>query len=646
MKDLTLEGSPGNNIFQIDATHSGTEYTLRGHDGDDEFRIDAAGLNFDVIVNGGDPSSLPGDSLHVTGATTVNGEPSSTGEYTPDTTQSDAGHVLIDGYDVDFAGLEPVFIENFASFKFVTPRSHDNINVTPEANGWSKISGTSGHPALKLSFESLSFRDVRNVFLNTALHDLDSFQYPPGPFSTTFSPFPDDIVNILPGALSARGLEGFRIITGEGENIVRDSTLISPPARPALLGVDGRGGHTQVDVLGHTAQSDFEQLVGPLSSLTLRNTEGREIYTVGLVAVDDLKMIDPQPLVRAIVENDELTIDESDTPGWQAIQGTLTTFLVSPESSSSMLEMVTLGRSRLNLGRTAFEIPSIQGFRPIDVGPQPEPPSDPNEIVINPFSVGPQPEPPRARVGINGFGPQDIIELKGMTINGTPQDMDFSIKFNTAEQADVELLNPFQPQIFDVAMPPGGNSPRIVLAGQAGTDNRGGFVRSPAVIEPPLRDPINWYFETRNLRRIDFEGNARDEMFMLSPQQDGGLAGAIMPLERSGEAPLEYFVTTDSMAGTLNFIGGDGLDEVELLYPDTEFRRVNADMQDVETFDLRQAGDRLTSLVTQTLTPTAGEIRTGNQFVTHDDAVSTSFVEGSTIDFLVTPDALSKRNST
>lgn len=633
---LDASGTNGEQIpdtrIRVNGTSAGTRLILNGNAGVEEFHIDAAGLRSDVVVSGGAPSTAPGDSLHVTGT------PSMTANYTPDLTFPTAGVVRTRGRNITFSGLEPVSLENFSWVTMISPRSHDIIHVAPEAGGWTKISGTSGHPSLPLPFESLSFRDVRNVILDTAARDLVSFEYPPAS-GVIWPPFPDDTVTVLPGALDARGLESFSVVTGTSfaGNTVNDYTLQGGSTTPAELNVDGLGGRTHVNVFGAAARGDLEQMPGFQSRFIAYDSAGQPVYQSGFNFIELLVLPDSWDYVRAIGENVDRTFSGSTT---QLIQGPdLTTVSVSPGLENSRLDIVALKNSRVDLLESPYRERTISGLR--SAGPQPEPPKSPDNITIayrDVFAAGPQPEPPRAR--IVGYDPEDRVNLESIKDSqNLPLPTDFHLAFDETNPRQIELLvhtaGLLTPLGFEVETDAMGAGPAIGLIGDPSVQNQVAAVR-PAAIEPATIEPLPPILLT-GINTLDIVGTADDEGLFVTPNDSGGLQIDSVSMGNMGRSLR--FVGDEHLIG-LQSDGGGGLDTFDIEYPEPDFHNLTTRLQGTESIHLNPFSIEPATLrpVRQTLTPTAGEIRTGNLLLTHDEALSTSRVKATSVELLVTPD--------
>ena len=224
---------------------------VNGLGGDDTLTIDysngnplpASGLSFE----GGPQTGIPGDNLVVTG----NG--SNHGRYAPDSVLPGSGSLDVDGTVITFAGLEPVLVNGFVEFSFITPNSNDVIAVDSPAAGQNRISGTSGAIAL----EPITFFDVGYFLVDTATND-------------TSLGAPNDTVTFT-SDLVATGLISFTIDTGAGNDNVDASTT-------TLLGVTVLGGSGDDTLTGGTAS---DRLEGGTGLDTLSGGGGADILLGG-----------------------------------------------------------------------------------------------------------------------------------------------------------------------------------------------------------------------------------------------------------------------------------------------------------------------------------------------------------------------------
>ena len=216
-----FEGSPLDDTFHVIATLPEAEVRLDGNNGIDTFRVNAPRHRSSLDIRGGNPTTAPGDSLYVVG----NG--SDEGSYTPGV-NSNSGRVTVNGTLIRFSGLEPVYVEQFRSMEFITPRSKDEVSIVPELNAdgtWMKIQGTSG--VQNIAFESLSVRQTPTVTINAFINDLVSSLFDP-------TPDPRDRISINPGAMRGHGVDELTLILGLGD-LISDGTLYDPhPAETRL----------------------------------------------------------------------------------------------------------------------------------------------------------------------------------------------------------------------------------------------------------------------------------------------------------------------------------------------------------------------------------------------------------------------------
>lgn len=119
---------------------------------------------FDFLeFRGGEGAEGPfGDKLVVLGGNLK-------GTYTPSATTNGEGLVTVGAMKIKFSELEPVRIENFSEFKFITPNPQDVLTVASFGAGSSggKITGTSGG----VPFEELQFFNAGQLTIDTAAND-------------------------------------------------------------------------------------------------------------------------------------------------------------------------------------------------------------------------------------------------------------------------------------------------------------------------------------------------------------------------------------------------------------------------------------------------------------------------------------------
>jgi hypothetical protein len=220
---IDLQGSAQGDFFDVNGTPAGMTYNLFGNGGDDDFRINGSNLLSRINVRGGLPTTAPGDRLRVYGTR------EDTGSYLPGASSHD-GRVTANGQMIDFTGLEPVYVEGFGSFAFVTPRSRDIIDITqypdPTDNRlWTQIGGTSG--LQNTPFEVLRVLDIGTLEVNLVAFDL----IPEPPFNA-FDP--SDRLTIFPNALSGHRVDVLRVFAGLGNDLISDRVMQGAPATTHL----------------------------------------------------------------------------------------------------------------------------------------------------------------------------------------------------------------------------------------------------------------------------------------------------------------------------------------------------------------------------------------------------------------------------
>jgi len=196
-KVVTINGQP---VFRTPAP-AAPHIIIQGSDDDDVLTVAfdngnpiPAGLTY----HGGDQQS--GDTLILTGAGALSGV------YTPDPKTFGNGHIDVGGTTIDFTGLEPVLVQGFQAFTFVSPNSQDELTIDSPAAGRNRISGTSGGVA----FETLEFQNVAEIVIDAGQNDL---------------PGRDDDRIVFASDLTATNLQQLTLLTGTGADQVDASAV-------------------------------------------------------------------------------------------------------------------------------------------------------------------------------------------------------------------------------------------------------------------------------------------------------------------------------------------------------------------------------------------------------------------------------------
>jgi len=150
--DLTLNANDNANTIELSDATWLDRVTLNGNDGEDDFHVntDVSGGSPYIYIDGGAPTTSPGDDLFVSGTT---------GTYQADSATTGSGTVTgTGGLTLDFVNFEPLYATGYTTFTLITPNSDDVITLEHD-----RISGTSNGVA----FEPLVFSDVTNVVLDT-----------------------------------------------------------------------------------------------------------------------------------------------------------------------------------------------------------------------------------------------------------------------------------------------------------------------------------------------------------------------------------------------------------------------------------------------------------------------------------------------
>ncbi len=613
LDSVELDANDSDNLIDVERMLSTTDLSLNGNDGIDQFHVSVVGQVSDVQISGGRPFSSPGDSLYVTG----NGLLDAT--YTPHLNDPSAGTIVISSTlssgsvrnKISFKGLEPVNIDAFDTVTMVTPRSHDIISVSNQGDGWSMIGGISGHPALPLPLESLSFRDVSNVVLDTATNDLSSFSYPPGPSPTTYPPAPNDTVNILPGALDARGLESFDVVTGYGFNIVDDSSLDAGIWQPAELNVDGSGGRTDVNVYGDLERVDAEQFSGRRAGVIGFDGSGNPIKVVGVDRVELL--VFPSPIDSMTAIGRDVNRVFSGTTD-QTISGPdLTSLRFTPQTTDSELIVVAQGDSVVELRGIPFVIDEISA------GPQPEPPLGPDNLTVQ---VSEELAATIASLNVTGYGLEDTVTVNGFVSTDGVTSLPTTFNMLRGPYVLIELLvfgDPLKGLTFQLESDALGGVPLVGVFGNP-TVNNYFTAFHPDANDPLIRTPPLVHLSGSYVSAT-IVGSAGDERLSVGTLPGGGTRiDMVNPLD----AGRGTHILADSL-GSVESDGGGGFDEFSGEYRDPSASGFLANLEEYESIATFPAGDILpgqfTGAIRQTLTPSAGEFVYGNTRITHDDAV-------------------------
>lgn len=216
----TISGSNGRKRIEAGADSDritlfapANETFVAGGDGADSLIIDFAAnpplLGSGIFFDGG-PGD--GDNLQVIG----NGN--NHGQYLPDRIVNGNGLIEVDGSAIVFNGLEPVVVNGFFEFSFVTPNSNDVLSVDSVVAGTNRITGTSGN----VGFESITFFDVDHFEINSANND-----------SALASG--NDSVTLLTN-LVATGLQSLTLNTGIGADAINFSANTSTIPLTILAG--------------------------------------------------------------------------------------------------------------------------------------------------------------------------------------------------------------------------------------------------------------------------------------------------------------------------------------------------------------------------------------------------------------------------
>ena len=114
--------------------------------------------------------------------------------------------------------------------------SMDFVYLESIADGLVIHGGYSTNPGLPaVPWAALNLRDVNTVMLDLSENDELVFQVG----SDIYAPNPNDVVFVLPNALSVPGIDTVGIATGLGQNTVLDYTLASASPANAQLLVNG-----------------------------------------------------------------------------------------------------------------------------------------------------------------------------------------------------------------------------------------------------------------------------------------------------------------------------------------------------------------------------------------------------------------------
>jgi Ca2+-binding RTX toxin-like protein len=125
---LRVDGGGGNDTFNVsDDVVADQPITLNGDDGDDVLFVDFSmksptGTNSLINFNGGN-HDVDGDLFRVAG------DGVSSGSYTPSSTVSRAGTVVINGFTFTFTGLEPLIVHGLAGFSVNMPDAVSDLAI-------------------------------------------------------------------------------------------------------------------------------------------------------------------------------------------------------------------------------------------------------------------------------------------------------------------------------------------------------------------------------------------------------------------------------------------------------------------------------------------------------------------------------------
>jgi hypothetical protein len=264
---------------------------INGLGGNDTVTLDFTNGSFvppgGISYDGGTDTSVPGDSLIVVGAPTLNG------------TYNTAGSLTINGQPITFTGLEPVTVSGFGSFVLQTDGGRDVISIDSPAAGENRISGTTDGRV----FESLRFFEVSSFSLDLATNDAAGRDT-------------DEVILHSPG-LVASGLVNFDVSGGAGEDKL---TVDAPGAvETGVLDFQGGGGVNRLSVTGEgdfRLEKNLVQLSG-LSGGFFRFADPTQITLVGgkLSNVFTISGYSGVVTIDGMEDPDRLILDERKAAG-------------------------------------------------------------------------------------------------------------------------------------------------------------------------------------------------------------------------------------------------------------------------------------------------------------------------------------------
>jgi parallel beta-helix repeat protein len=587
---LDLQGSDGDDYFDVAGTPPGLEYNLFGNDGADDFRIDGHLLQSRINVFGGLPTApaSPGDRLR------VHATRDETGSYVPGASNHN-GRVTANGQIIEFSGLEPVYIEGFGNFDFVTPRSRDFLEIQeyndPNGSGeWTQIAGVSG--IQNIPFEVLRARDIGTLGVNVA-----AFDFVPEPILNAF--IPHDIVTIYPFALSGNRVDRLRLIAGFGD-LISDRTLQGAPATTQfeIISVAPIVRH---EIWGQPYRVEMGTAPGGLATTRAYAAGGQLLHDVRQINVADVVFTYPLNHVEYVGTNVEVTFDE----GEAGRQGLRTDLAPTQFQFASEIAVVLTGQSFAKIIAILNEPPVFRG--------------GPGENTLTIHADADVADSLAGRpIRLEGFGSEDTVQIDGLSRSGVPQDTTFVFDGRRLLESEpsvfIELLvrNALFPLQIQVGNLPAGTAPpTTVLEGGAGTTNEARVFAAAG---------SGFDFIELLVRKIELLTMNGEEQVDLSTRLDGGLS-----VRSDGVR-----VTTDESTSRLSLAGR----RIDVKTPNPEFRSLLIDTSRMIELLVRPDDNFIIAIlrdIDQHLTPDFGTISFGNWTLNHGDTPRDFRFDGSHI---------------
>ncbi len=574
IEQLDFQGSGQDDFFDVNGTLAEMTYNLFGNGGADDFRINGHTLESSINVFGGLPNApaSPGDRLR------VHATSDDTGSYLPGRFPND-GRVTANGHNIDFSGLEPVYIEGFGSFGFTTPRSRDIIDIReyrdnplPGTLVWTEISGTSG--VGNTGFEVLRFRGGGLLSVNTVAADLIL-----EPVYNWFDP--TDVVTIHPDALGGNRVGRLQLIMGIGNDRLIDHTLDGSRATTVLEPIFV----TPVEhrISGVAARID-------LGSLRAFDADGALIHDVQHHGPGRMVLEDLQTLVTSVRAGAHITLDAA-PGGRQGVQSNdsqiISEFQLTPE-----------GKFGLTLqGNVLVSIIAILTPKPPELRG-----SETTDVLTIESDIAAASEALRNhRILITDFGADDTIRVRGATDGNHPVPTTFQADLRVPGFVFVELLvTPSRPLIGLVVSIPA-RRPSIELEGRELTADRAELIAPTAPLDgwfpngdPRQATPVGYQIGLRGIESLVVHGprNEGSNVAVIPGANDAVIVqsetisfGVVMPIDLEVMAVGLQKVTLNTRKALV-------------IYPKPDFPRFEVQVNAVELL-IQPVVDDIRSTLTQ-----------------------------------------------